>query len=212
MASENAIFEQQGFGRRMGMGERPALLVVDFVKAFNDPNQFGGGNIGLAVARTVPMLQACRQQCLPIAFTRIVFAEDGSDRNLWCLKVPTLASLTERNPGSHVVAELQPCAGELVLVKRNASAFLGTELAGWLAQRLVDTVIVTGCTTSGCVRASVVDAIGLGLRPLLVRDCVGDRALGPHEAALFDLEQKYADVVTSKELIATLQATGRQAS
>src|SRR5581483_3845292 len=172
----------------------------------------GGGNIGRVVARTVPLLEACRRRGLPIAYTRIVFAEDGSDRNVWCLKIPTLASLTERNPASQVVPELAPRPGELVLAKRNASAFLGTDLAAWFAQHRVDTVLVTGCTTSGCVRASVVDAIGLGFRPIVVRDCVGDRALGPHDAALFDLEQKYADVVGADEVLAMLAAGARPGS
>ncbi len=206
---ESAVYVRQGFGKGLGIGRQAGLLVVDFVNGFNDPNQFGGGNIGAAIERTVGLLAACREMTLPVAFSRIVFAEDGSDANLFCKKVPALPTLTESNPASHVVPQLKPRQGELVVAKRNASSFFGTELAGWLTMRGVDTLIVTGCTTSGCVRASVVDALGWGFRPIVAQDCVGDRALGPHEANLFDMAQKYADVLPRDEILTALRAARR---
>lgn len=205
--TETDIYARQRFGQRLGFGRRPALLVVDFVNGFVDPEVFGGGNVADAVAATVPVLAAARSAGLPVAFTRIVYAADGSDRGVWCEKAPRLAELTEDAAVSQVVPDLAPRAGELILRKTEASAFFGTGLAPWLVARGADTVVVTGATTSGCVRASVVDAIAHNFRPVVPTDCVGDRALGPHEANLFDMGQKYADLVTGRDVIAAFGAT-----
>jgi maleamate amidohydrolase len=116
-----------------------------------------------------------------------------------------LLALTEDEPASQIVPELAPHAGEHVVRKTKASAFFATDLADWLAHRDVDTVVVAGCTTSGCVRASVVDCVSLNFRPMVVVDCVADRAEGPHEANLFDMAQKYADLLTCDEALAALR-------
>ena len=210
--TESDIFKAQGFGQQLGLGEQPALVIVDFVNGFDDPALFGGGNIHAAIEETALLLKTCRALGLPIAHTRTVFAADGSDRNLFMMKVPALAGMTEDNPASHIVPLLTPVAGELIVKKRDASAFLGTDFSSWLARHRVDTLIATGCTTSGCVRATVVDALGHGYRPILVTDCVGDRALGPHHASLFDMGQKYADLMTRAEVTAALTAGARRAA
>jgi maleamate amidohydrolase len=189
-----------------GMGARPALVIVDFVVGFADPAHFGGGNIGPAIAETVRLLAFARQRHWPIAHTRVVYADDGSDAGVFTLKAPSLRKLTETSPLSQIVPELTPLPGELVIRKQGASAFFDTNLAGWLAFRRVDTVVVTGCTTSGCVRATVVDAMQNNFRTVCVTDCVGDRALAPHEANLFDMGQKYADLMTRAELEAAWTA------
>lgn len=211
MASDTDIYESQNFGNRLGFGEKPALLIVDFINGFTDPAKFGGGNIGEAIEATAPLLARCRAAGAPIAHTRVVFADDGADANLMCLKVPALTSLTEDAPESRIVDALAPRPGEIVVRKRVPSAFFGTDLAPALARHRVDTVMVAGCTTSGCVRASVLDALCHGFRPMVVRDCVGDRALRPHEANLFDMGQKYADIVSSAEAIAALPAIAEAA-
>jgi maleamate amidohydrolase len=198
------IYAQQGFGQTLGLGHRPALLVVDFTNGFADPAMFGGGNIRDAILATRPVLEAYRRHRLPIVFTRIVYAEDGSDAGLWCQKAPRLRELTEAAQASHVVAELAPLPKERIVTKIQSSAFFATDLAPWLVYQGIDTVIVTGCTTSGCVRATVVDAMSWNFRPIVLGDCVGDRAIGPHEANLFDMGQKYADLMTSAELLETL--------
>lgn len=198
------IYREQNFGNRIGFGRRSALLVVDFTVGFNDPKLFGGGNIDAAIQRTVPLLQFFRKQRLPVAFTRVVYADDGSDAGVFCLKAPNLRMLTESHPAAQVVPELAPARNEYIIRKTQASAFFGTGLAPWLVQQGCDTVVVTGCTTSGCVRASVVDALSHNFRPIVARDCVGDRALAPHEANLFDMAQKYADVLERDEVIAAL--------
>lgn len=195
MSDDLGVFDRQGFGGGVGFGSHPVLLVVDFVNGFNDPDVFGGGNIPEAIAATRPLLELFRSKALPVVFTRIVYAENAADAGIWSRKAPRLRDLTEEEPLSHVVPELKPTPGELVIRKRNASAFFGTGLAEVLRARGVDTAIVTGCTTSGCVRASVVDAVSHEFRTSVVRECVGDRAIGPHDASLLDIEMKYADVV-----------------
>ncbi|QDW38003.1 isochorismatase family protein [Bradyrhizobium sp. KBS0727] len=180
------------------------LLIVDFVNGFADPAIFGGGNIAAAIETTKGLLAHARQQQWTIAHTRIVFADDGADHNIFSLKVPGMLTLKENAPASAIVPDLAPVPGELVVRKQVPSAFFGTGLGSWLTQRGVQTLVVAGAVTSGCVRASVVDAMSLGFRPLVVSDCVGDRAIGPHNANLFDMEQKYATVATLRE---TLSAT-----
>ena len=203
---ESDVYARQGFGAAVGGGERPALLIVDFVEAFVDPEVLGGGNIEAAVAATLPVLRACREQSWPVVFTRIVYAEDGSDVGLWATKLPALQKLTAGSPMNRVVEALAPLPGELVIDKKQASAFFGTDLAPWLVQRRVDTLYVAGCTTSGCVRASVVDAMSWNFRPIVIEDCVGDRALEPHAANLFDMRQKYADLVTAEAAVRAMAA------
>ena len=200
------IYRHQSFGNKMGFGERAALVIVDFTIGFNDPNWFGGGNIDPAIKRTVGLLAFARKANMPIAHTKVIYASDGSNAGVFALKAPRLKLLTIDNPAAGIVPELMPRDGELVISKTEASAFFNTGLAQWLAFRRVDTVVVAGCTTSGCIRASVVDAVSHNFRPIVARDCVGDRAMGPHEANLFDMQQKYADVLERDEIIEVLRA------
>lgn len=209
--NELDIYARQGLGHSSGFGQRPALLIVDFVNGFADPEQFGGGNIGPAIEETRELLAACRTNKVPVAFTRVVYAEDGSDAGVFTLKAPTLKNLTESAGASQIVPELAPRPGEFVIRKRQASAFFGTELTGWLVNHGVDTVLVTGCTTSGCVRASVVDSLSYNFLTVVVTDCVGDRAIAPHEANLFDMGQKYADLMTCDEVVSLLDRTASAA-
>ena len=205
------VYQQQGFGNRSGFGARPALVMVDFVNGFDDPTLFGGGNIPAAITRTAELLAACRRRGIPVAYTRVVYAEDGSDAGVFCLKAPGLKILTETAPASQIVPSLAPQPGEYVLRKTQPSAFFGTNFANWLISKGADTLLVTGCTTSGCVRATVIDSMSYNFRTIVVTDGVGDRALGPHEANLFDMGQKYADLLTTAEVIARLEAKGKRA-
>jgi maleamate amidohydrolase len=201
MSDELEVYHKQGFGQRIGFGKRPALLVIDFINAFNDPDQFGGGNIQQAIDNTAELLDVARHLDIPICFTSHVYASDGSDNGVFNLKSPGMNDiLVPDTHATQVVDELAPREGERVLEKHYPSGFFGTDLASWLARRGIDTAIVTGCTTSGCVRATAVDAMGHGFRPIIPRECVGDRAEGPHEANLFDLQQKYADVMSLDEV------------
>ena len=197
---EADIYHRQGLGQRAGMGQRPALVIVDFVVGFADPAHFGGGNIGPAIAETVHLLAFARRHGWPVAHTRVVYADDGADAGVFTRKAPSLLKLTETSPLSQIVPELTPVKGEYIVRKQGASGFFGTSLAAWLTQQRADTVIVAGCTTSGCVRATVVDSMQSNFRTVVATDCVGDRALGPHEANLFDMGQKYADLMTRAEI------------
>ena len=207
------VYVKQGFGLRVGFGARPALLIIDFINAFNNPEQLGGGNIQEAIDNTAQLLALARHLDLPIAFTSHVYAEDGSDGNVFLRKLPGTQILRPGMLETEIVGELEPRPGERVLRKHYPSGFFGTDLASWLTVRGADTAIVTGCTTSGCVRATVVDAMCHGFRPIVPRECSGDRAIGPHEANLFDMDQKYADVMPLEEVkdeLATL--TGGQSA
>jgi maleamate amidohydrolase len=194
--TESDIYRTQNLGNRIYFGERGALLIVDFVNGFNDARVLGGGNIPDAIAHTKSLLKNARDRGLPVVFTRIVYEPGSANVGAFAKKIPSLTALTEDNPASHVIDELAPQPGEYVLRKTQASAFFGTDLASWLQWRRIDTLLVTGCTTSGCVRASVIDAASHNFRTIVIRDCVGDRAIAPHEANLFDMDQKYADVVS----------------
>ncbi len=133
-----------------------------------------------------------------------MFADDDADVNIFTLKVPGLLSLKEHAHNSAIVPQLTPREGELVVRKTVPSAFFGTSLAAWLALRGVQTLVMAGAVTSGCVRASVVDAMQCGFRPLVLSDCVGDRAIAPHDSNLFDMAQKYAAVMTCDEALEVL--------
>lgn len=200
MQDESRVYRRQGFGAGLGLQAPFGLLIVDFVNGFADPERFGGGNIAPAIARSVGLLALARERGWPVAHSRIVYADDDGDANVFSTKVPGMLTLKEASPASAIVDALAPRAGELVVRKNVPSAFFGTTLAPWLTQRGVRSLVVAGCVTSGCVRASVVDAMCWGFRPVVLSDCVGDRAIGPHDASLFDMQQKYADVMALDEL------------
>ena len=198
--NETEIYRKQKMGGLIGRGRRTALVIVDFVNGFIDPDIFGGGNTLDAARATVPLLAGFRERELPIVFTRIVYADDGSDAGVWCEKAPRLRELTEANPASHVIDILKPREGEIVIRKTQPSAFFDTNLGSLLRGQNVDAIAVAGATTSGCVRATVVDGISANFRPTVIADCVGDRAEAPHQANLFDMQQKYANLIESSEL------------
>lgn len=204
-ANDIQTYARQGFGAQLELKGPVGLLIVDFVNGFADPAVFGGGNINQAIANTVPLLAHARARGWVVAHSRIVYADDGADNNIFSLKIPSMLTLKEQAHNSAIVPELTPAPGELVVRKTCPSAFFGTALAAWLAQRGVQTLVVAGAVTSGCVRASVVDAMQFGFSPLVLSDCVGDRALAPHDANLFDMEQKYATVMTRDDALAALQ-------
>jgi maleamate amidohydrolase len=204
----NDIYKQQSFGARVGYGSSLALLIIDFLNGFANPESFGGYNIESAINHTATLLTAAREASLPIAHACFQVQDGGTNLGPFGLKVPNLAKLTPDAKESQIVDELRPARGEYLATKQHASAFFGTSLSSWLLTQRVDTLLIAGCTTSGCVRASVVDASAYGLRPIVVEECVGDRAEAPHRANLFDMDQKYADVVTLSDVLHRLRAQG----
>ena len=202
------IYQKQGFGGRSGIGRQCALILVDFVNGFVDPDLLGSESIAQAADRTVELLSFCRQASLPVAHTRVVFDDHGANHNFFTLRVPALKKLTETAFESKIVQVLKPLSSELVIKKQSASAFFSTGLSDWLTFHRVDTTLIVGCTTSGCVRASVVDSMQHNYKTIVVFDCVADRAQEPHDANLFDMQQKYADVMSKQNVMEQLVSLG----
>ena len=188
---EQTVYDQQGFGQGLELTPPAGLLIVDFINGFADPDVFGGGNIRPAVEKTRTLLSLARERGWLVSYTRVVYSEDGSDANVFTDKVPGCLEFTETSALSQVVPELPPAPGDLVIRKQFPSAFFGTHLASSLAMHGIKTLFISGATTSGCVRASAVDAMCHGFKPVIVEDCVGDRSIAQHEANLFDMKMKY---------------------
>jgi len=199
-------YRSKGLAGRVGFGRRPAVLVVDFIIGFTDPASPLAADFGAELDATIGVLEAARQRRLPIVFTTTAYDDDMSDAGIFPLKVPSLAQLKQGSRWVEVDPRLGRRPAEPVLEKKYASAFFGTSLASDLRALGVDTLIVTGCTTSGCVRASVVDALQHGFRAIVPRECVGDRSQQQHAANLIDIDGKYGDVVETAEVTAYLAA------
>lgn len=192
------------FGQRLGFGDRPALVIVDFVMAYlvKDSPLYAGVEDTLGSCRRV--LTAARRAGIPVIFTNVEYHPGGVDGGIFFRKVGALKVFERGSPLGAFPQSLEPRAEELVITKQYPSAFFGTSLSATLTSLGIDTLIVTGLTTSGCVRATALDAMQNGFIPIVVADACGDRDPRPHEANLFDLQAKYADVVSEAEVIAWL--------
>ncbi|RIL07357.1 MAG: carbamoylsarcosine amidase [Proteobacteria bacterium] len=210
-AATRALYRERGLAGRVGFGERPALLLVDLIRGFTDPACPLGANLDAEVAAAQELLAATRARGWPVHFTTIAYASGAPEGGPFVRKIPSLAWLTHGSCWIEVDARLAPRADEVTWVKKGASAFFGTGLAAALVADRIDTLLIAGCTTSGCVRASAVDACQHGFRTIVVREAVGDRAAGPHAASLFDLDAKYADVLALAAALANLEAVGARA-
>ena len=200
------LYQERGFGRRIGFGQQPALLIVDVIRAFTNPASPLGSNLDTVVHAIQRLLEVARSKNAPIIFTTVGYDESAwQAAHIFIAKVPALKVLKLDTPEVEIDPRLERRATEPVLLKQFASAFFGTPLSSLLAAQHCDTVIVTGCTTSGCVRASVVDALQYGYRPVVPLEAVGDRSLEAHKANLFDIEAKYGDVVALDEVIEYLR-------
>lgn len=190
------------FGGSLPFGKRPALLIVDMVKAYFEPGSplCLGGETVLASNRR--LLDAARTAKVPVVFTNVEYAPGGVDGGIFFRKVPALRCFERGSPLAAFLPELEPQGGELVITKRYASAFFATHLAATLTANGIDTLLITGVSTSGCVRATALDACQNGFLPFVVRQACGDRHPGPHEANLFDLQAKYAEVIDEDEALA----------
>jgi nicotinamidase-related amidase len=191
-----AVYRQAGLGGSVTWGRRPAVLVVDFSCGFTDPDCPLGSDLDAQVEATRIVLDAARGKGLPAVFTTIGFQPGGRDGGLFLQKVPSLARLELGGKWVEIDPRLGAREDEVVILKKGASAFFGTNLAAVLISQAVDTVILCGATTSGCVRATAIDLLQHGWPCVVPVECVGDRAQGPHEANLFDIQAKYGDVVT----------------
>lgn len=199
------FFEDRGFGMKIGYGERPALIVIDLVQGFTDPDQPLGADLSSQLAQTRRLLEAARSAEIPVYYTTVAYQEgDLRDAGIWAKKMSGIMALREGMPEVEVDPSLGRLPDEPVIAKKYASAFFGTDLLSRLNSLRVDTLLIAGCTTSGCVRATAVDAVQNGFRPMVVREAVGDRSQPAHDQSLFDLNAKYADVVGMEDALGYL--------
>ena len=193
------------FDGRLSFGQRPALLIVDFVMAYLDEASPLYANVEAALASNERLLAAAREASIPVYFTNVVYEADGLDGGLFYKKIPSLRVFLKGSPLGAFPPSLEPLDSEHVISKQFASAFFNTSLTEMLTSQGIDTLLVTGLSTSGCVRATALDALQSGFAPFVVRDACGDRHPAPHEANLFDLQAKYAEVISETEAIAFLR-------
>jgi nicotinamidase-related amidase len=204
----DAIYARAGFGAAVRRGERPAIVVVDLTNGFTDPSEPTGADLTEVVAATAELIEAGRPGGVPVVFTTIAYtpAEADGDAITWLTKAPGMRALREGSRAVAIDDRLPVEPGDHLITKKGASAFFGTGLAALLAGLRVDTALICGATTSGCVRASAVDAVQSGFSVLVPRQCVGDRAKDPHEANLFDIQAKYGDVIELDDAMGYLKA------
>jgi N-carbamoylsarcosine amidase len=207
-SADSKLYRNRGFMRRVGFGKRPALINIDLANAWTRPgNPFTCDGMDVIIPGVQRLLAAARSKGIPVVFTTTAYAVTNgpnSDMGLWHHKIP----VEVLQLGTEAVAideRIAPEPGEQVIVKKFASAFHGTYVAGFLRAAGVDTVIVTGVTMAGCVRHTVEEAIGLGFRPIVVRECVGDRVAGAIEWNLFDIEAKFGDVEELEDVLDYLE-------
>lgn len=213
MTSDAEFFKQRGFGMKIGFGERPALLVIDMVKAFTNPERMLGADLDAQIEAHKPLLASMHAKKLPVIFSTVIYEDaDLKDAGIWALKQKGVTTLRKGTDGPEVDPRLDFAKNDSLLVKKYASCFYGTDLVSRLLAHRVDTLLITGCTTSGCVRASAVDACQTGFRPMVIREAVGDRSQAAHEQSLFDLQAKYADVVSLEETLAYLRTVDATAT
>lgn len=203
-AETTASYQDAGFGRSTAFGSAPAVVVVDMCAAYFEPSSplfIDRPEVAEAVGRVIEL---ARHRDLPVLWTRVEYEPGGADGGVWYSKVPVLSSFDRGNPLGQWLPGLEPADGDVVVTKQHASGFYGTDLAEHLRRLEVDSVIVVGVSTSGCVRATATDTSANGFRPFVVREAVGDRTAAVHDANLFDLQAKYADVVDENELTGAL--------
>lgn len=203
--SDADFFAERGFGQTIGFGRTPAVIVIDLINAFTNPDMMLGANLDRQIEETNRVLEAAHGASVPVFFSSVMYEDaDLKDAGIWALKQRGVMTLRANTPEVEVDSRLDRAAGDSLLVKKYASCFFGTDLVPKLVTHGVDTLIVTGCTTSGCVRATAVDACQSGFRPIVAREAVGDRSEAAHEQSLFDLNAKYADVVSTEDVLRQL--------
>jgi N-formylmaleamate deformylase len=203
-AAADLTYERAGFGAPVRRGGRPAIVVVDLTRGFTEDSYPSGADLTDVVAATGRLIEAGRAAEVPVIFTAIAYteAEASGDSVTWLRKAPGMRALLEGGEAVDIDPRLpRRSERDLLVVKKGASAFFGTGLAATLTALGCDTVLVCGATTSGCVRATVVDAVQSGFPVLVPRECVGDRAAGPADAALFDIQAKYGDVISLEDAV-----------
>ena len=208
MEDISEIYNRAGLRNRIGFGHKPALLVIDLQVGFTNPERSPlAGNLDTQIEAANHLIESARAKQVPIIFTVIAYEDEKfRDAGLWIIKAPTLKLLKRGSGLDELDARLHTAPEDMIIVKKYASAFFGTYLSSILHCLEVDTLITTGCTTSGCLRATVVDGLQYGFRVIVPMEAVGDRAFGPHDAALFDIDSKYGDVLHLEDVLNYLKS------
>ncbi len=200
------FYDARGYRHAVGPGVRPALVIVDFSKVFTrSSSDFAGGNFASEIAQACRLIAAARARSIPVLYTTIAYADPRRDSGLWGVKIPWLATCGRDNPAVAIDPALDPRPDEPVILKKFASSFFATDLDARLKAAGVDTVVLAGCTTSVCVRATAVDAMQHGYRTLIAAEAVGDLDPALHAVHLRDLDTRYADVMSVDSLVTYLQ-------
>jgi maleamate amidohydrolase len=194
----------KAYSGKVGFGRRPAVLLIDFVAAYFEPVSPLYADVKGALASALRIREAARAVDVPVIFTKVAYHPTGVDGGVFLKKVAALQCFAGAGPMAGWPPAFNPAPDELVIVKQYPSAFFGTSLASTLTALAIDSVLLTGLTTSGCVRATCVDAMSHGFRVNVVADACGDRHPAPHEANLFDMNAKYADVISEAQALAHL--------
>lgn len=194
-------YDDSEFGASVGIGDQPALVVIDLINAFTDPETSLGSDVTDVLEQSSRLLEVFREHDLPRYFTTVAFEESYGDAGRFIEKVPALKELQLGTEAVEVDDQVAPVDDERVILKKYASAFYGTDLQTELTTHRVDTLVLAGVTTSGCIRATAVDSLQHGYRTIVPSDAVGDRAEGPHQANLYDIDTKYGDVVTTDTVL-----------
>ncbi len=208
-ANLEADYEAAGFGGRLPFGKKAALLVIDVVQAYLDEASPLYAGVGDARDSNIRLVDAARAASVPVVFTNVLYSAGGADGGVFYRKVPALKCFLGHGPFGAFPPGLAPRKDEVVISKQYPSAFFGTHLAATLRALEVDTVVMGGFSTSGCVRASALDALQHGFIPYVVRDACGDRDPRPHEANLFDIQAKIGEVVSEAQAVALMKAQTR---
>ncbi len=197
-------YSTRGIGGTAGIGQRPALIVIDMATAFTDPAYNVGVDLSDEIGQIQTLLPAFRSHQLPIVFTTTMYNANLADGGRFLEKIPAVGELIEGTPGVEINPIFARDENDIVVVKKFPSSFQSTHLAAYLTAQRVDSVVLVGMSTSGCVRAAAIDAVSSGFKTLVVQDAVGDRHPGIHWANLFDIHTKFADVVSTKDVLALL--------
>jgi maleamate amidohydrolase len=208
MDSLDSNYSSTGFSSRLGFGDKPALLLIDLVEAyFRDGSPLYHQSYAPVLHSALRIRVAAHKAKIPVIVTRVEFHKGGIDGGVFFLKARLpLLCFEAGNPLGDFPRDLKIGPDDVILTKKYASAFFASPLAAMLTARGIDTVLIAGVSTSGCVRATAVDACSSGFRPMVIREAVGDRHPAPHEANLFDINAKYGDVVSEAETVKYLAA------
>lgn len=199
---DQKFYQEHGLGGQVGFGKKPAVVVIDLQLGFTDPTCPLGCDLDRVVESCRELIFSARQKRIPVFFTACAYEDHLKDSGVWGKKVPALSWLKVGSKWVEIDPRLGKAPGDILVIKKYPSGFFGTHLQATLTSMGIDTLIVAGCTTSGCVRATAIDALQYGYHGIVPEECVGDRAEAPHLANLFDIGQKYCDVMPLREVLA----------